>query len=156
MNFSALISSSSRCVSRGRVAKPHAVVATRRAMSGWRTNIGKLGRDRIDIIFAEDSMTLGHWLGFRVNGGPLRYAGLLIGGCRVRPWVYMSSWEKREQLTSSPYLVVDTTDAEMRRDASRAWTFAYAEDESDDESEGEPEGESEGESEGGLEDENGN
>ena len=74
----------------------------------------------------------------------------------MRPWVYMSSWEKREQLTSSPYLVVDTTDAEMRRDASRAWTFAYAEDESDDESEGEPEGESEGESEGGLEDENGN
>ena len=131
------------------------------AMSGWHTNIREGAR--IGVILAEDEPLPGkpqrHWLGFHVNGGPLRYAGSLLGSFRVRPWVYMSSSyldQKREQLTSSSYLIVDTTHAEECRDAWRVFSFAngwvgYG---AGDESEGdESEGESQGESEGGSEDE---
>ena len=137
------------------------------AMSGWGTKIREGAR--IDVIFVAENLhesVKSHWLGFRVNGGPLRYAGLLVGAFRVRPWVYMDMSclvTTCEQLTSSPYLVVDTTNVKMRRDARRAWhdsASVYAEAESGDESGGESEGESGGESGGKSEgesvDENGN
>ena len=130
------------------------------AMSGWRTNIREGARIDVSFVAANSGIPC-YWLGFCVNGGPLRYAGILAGAptnyCRVRPWVYMSSSyldEKHEQLTSSPYLVVDTTDAEMRRDAKGVWSSVYAQSHGDDESV--LGGESEGESEGESVDENGN
>ena len=123
------------------------------AMSGWRTNIREGAR--IDVIFAEDNhlppgKPQSHWLGFQVNGGPLRHAGTLLAGFRVRPWVYMAGWNKREQHTSSPYLVEDTMNASRRPWMLRAHPLSEveSEDELESESQGESEGESEGEAEG--------